>query len=123
MDYVKVNKDDLIKILKENRDKHIYMYKDAFAGYRTKLIAKLKKAMKLAIEYKEYITVISMPAPKPINHESDYNLAIGMLNMHVEENIKISNDQYRNFILDDWSWKGTFTSSTSSYSSSSESSS
>jgi len=116
---IKVNKADLITAIASNRNEHIKKYNDAIAGYKTKLIEKLKEAMELAIQDKELITAIIMPAPKPINHKSDYDLAIGMLDMSVEEIVEISDDQYRNFILDDWSWKSSFSTSSASYSSSS----
>ena len=123
MDYVKVNKDDLIRAIISNKNEHIKKYNDAIAGYKTKLIEKLYEAVELAIHDKELITTIIMPAPKPINHKSDYDLAIGMLEMSVEEIVEISDEQYRNFILDDWSWKSSFTTSSTSYSSSSSSNS
>ena len=46
MDKVQVNKDELISILKNNRDKHEKDYNDAMGGYRLVAEAELKKRLK-----------------------------------------------------------------------------
>ena len=117
MENVKVNKVNLLTILKENRAKHLSVFEEAMKGYRAEVIKLLDRAITLARAGKEIITIFNLQ--RPMNQSSDYDRAIRMLEMSVEENIEISEGDFENYVLDKWHWSEQFSSTSSSYSSSS----
>jgi hypothetical protein len=42
--------------------------------------------------------------PEPVDHTSDYDRVIAMLNMSVDSEIELDEDQFECFVLDQWGW-------------------
>ena len=82
---VKVNKTELLTILKTNRQKHQEIYIKAFDGYRKEVIRHLQFALDQASAGEKIITQISLIAPQ--DHTAEYDRVIGMLKMCVDEKI------------------------------------
>ena len=118
---VKVNKTELLTILKTNRQKHQEIYIKAFDGYRKEVIRHLQFALDQASAGEKIITQISLIAPQ--DHTAEYDRVIGMLKMSVDEKIEIDNTEYRQYVLDEWDWSKHFSTTSSSYSSDSSASS
>lgn len=41
----------------------------------------------------------------PEDHTDEYDKAIGMLEMSVDDTVLITHDEYRQYVLDEWFWK------------------
>ena len=111
---VKVNKEELLTILRKNREKHQGIYAEAFQGYKEEVIRHLKFALDSVLEDGKIITHIDLVIPQ--NHTVEYDRIIGMLEMSVDKVIEIDGAEYRQYILDEWDWSKNFSSTSSSYS-------
>lgn len=119
---IKVKKDKLLEKLKQNRDAHRALFLKAQEGYRKVVIQVLDRSLAEARKEGGKIR-IWFNIDAPIDHTRDYNRVIGMLQWHGEEDIELTEVEYTNYILDDWSWKSAFVSTSCSYSTSSSCSS
>ena len=113
MKKVKVNKDKLIVVLKENKEKHISIFNKAEEKYREVAIGALDSALGRAREGKEIQTYFDLT--KPMNQTKDYDRAIGMLEMSIDDDIEISQIEYENYVLDQWNWNTQFNMSNTMY--------
>ena len=113
MENVKIKKSELLEVLKKNRASHRSIFEEAQKGYREEAIRLLDKALKDAREGRKITTYIRLDVP--INQTDDYNRAIKMIEMCVDENIEISETDFANYILDDWHWKTAFNTTNAFY--------
>lgn len=111
---VTVNKTDLLEKLKANRAKHLTMVQEARAGY----LAKAKKALdqKMALLLKGQIVSLGFSLRMPVDHTSDYDTSIGMLEMATNQQIDLDASQYRTLVEDKWDWEREFYLANSGYS-------
>ena len=121
MDQVKVKKDELLKILKSNLDTHHGIFLEAQEGYRRMVIEELDKMLQEAREGKTIRRTVQLVEPQ--DHTKDYTTAIRMIEMSVDEAISISDFDFKRYVLDEWDWSSSFSSSSSSYCSTSSKSS
>lgn len=113
MDKVTVNKNELLATLRENRDKHVETYERAAAGYRERAIRLLNERLELAKSEKNFDLHFNLQ--EPTDHTDEYNQAIKMLEMSVEDHVVITDYEFRQFVMDKWNWKDTFVTTTSMY--------
>jgi hypothetical protein len=109
MKTVKVNKSELLVILRENRKKHTIEYKESIKAYRVKAADLLNKELQKVINGKKFD--IRFDLVKPISHEKDYDLIIKMVEMSVETIMELEQGEFNTLVNDEWNWKSTFTSS------------
>lgn len=113
---VKLNKVELLGIVRENKEKHISAYKEAVEDY-------LKAARKI-VDYNVdrvnsgVLTEIAMCKPMPAapkSYEDEYSRAIRMLELSVETEIDLEADIFNQLVLDEWNWKNQFAMMASTY--------
>lgn len=121
MNEARVDRLNLLEVIKKNRAKHKEIVDDVFTNYRKRVIEELDKALVLAKSGKQLITNIQLI--QPMDMTETYDRAIGMLEMCLDESVSLDTDEYDNYVLDKWDWSRQFSSSSASYSSSSCSSS
>jgi len=114
MKAIKVDKVTLIKTLEQNRQKHRAIFEEALEGYKTAIIAWLEKRLELVKQGKIINHYIQMEQPK--DQTKDYDRAIGMLKLSLDKQIELTEQDYSQYVLDDWSWKKQFLHSNSAYS-------
>ena len=116
----------LVTILKRNLKKHKASYEKAMKGYTKKLDKKVVQNLKLLTTYEVKLAskdVLNPPSPpsirfdltRPQSHEEDYQTAISMFELHVDETVKIRTDEYECYVLDKWEWKRSFDATNSMY--------
>ena len=110
---IKVPKDELLKILKENRQKHSDNYDKAKVGFRKLLIQELEKKLASANAGKK--VALSFKNRKPDNNLDDYDEVIGMLELDTNNIVELDAQQYKQYVKDDWAWSGNWTASNSLY--------
>jgi hypothetical protein len=113
MDVVTVKKDELLKVLEENRAKHRALFEEAQVSYRKRVIKELDRRLEDAKAGRKFNTYISLPVPE--DHTEDYDTEIRMLELEVAEEVKISGRQFTQLVMDDWGWKASFTANTVAY--------
>lgn len=103
MNRVKVTRKDLLEKLTINRKSHRDLFLRAQEGYRKQVIEELDRMLSEARSGKPICRAIGLPEPQ--DHTSDYDRAIAMLEMSVDEHIEISATEFDMFVMDNWSWK------------------
>lgn len=106
MESVRVNKDELLSVLKENRRKHKAEYKEAIRAFRVKAVDTFNRELQKAIAGKKFENSVHLS--KPESHEKDYDLAIKMVEMSVDKVLKLEQSEFNQLVNDEWSWKSSF---------------
>lgn len=110
---IKVNKDRLLEILRENRDKHEADYSKAKTGFRKLLEKELEKKLQLCRDGKK--VELSFKNQKPTNNLKDYDDVIGMLELSTDEELEIDHKQYKEYVKNEWDWAKHWHTSNSAY--------
>lgn len=131
---VKVNRLDLIKTLESNLAKHVQDYKEAMAGYKAVLLAKIDAAFSdaqklLEKKHKEtkervaeftdadiskqrdiftLIEGITVEMSVPRSYAKEYEAAIDMAKWDVRETLELTHAEFTCFVRDQWDWKSGF---------------
>lgn len=112
---VKMTRDSLVKKLTENRKEHIEFYNEA----RTKYVSELKEKMAQAVRHLNETGELDLRAVQaltvPQTYEEQYNEAISMLEHTVEEELTLEEQEFKNFVLDKWTWTRQFGASNMRY--------
>lgn len=113
---VKINKDELLGIVRANKEKHIAEFKDSVTDYTAAALKIAQENLKLAKsgDVEKIAKIKSMPT-KPISFEDSYTRAIRMLELSVEDVIEVEEDIFNQLVLDEWTWKHTFVANSTMY--------
>lgn len=114
MKEVKVKRDALKAVLLTNRAAHQKIFEEALAGYKTKVIETLDRSLKQARAGQRVAEHISIP--RPVNQTHEYNRAIRMMEMSVENEITLTTQEFDAYVMDRWHWRSAFLASNSAYS-------
>jgi coenzyme F420-reducing hydrogenase alpha subunit len=109
MEKIKVNKQELLGIVKQNREKHNNEYLESIKAYRVNAADTLQKELDKIISGEKFQTWFDLK--KPESHVKDYDIAIKMLEMSVDDTIVISEDEFNQLVQDNWTWKSIFKNS------------
>jgi len=113
---VKINKKELLGIVRENKAKHILEYNEAVNDY--------KEAARKIVNYNvdkinegtlESIAKCKSILGAPKSYEDEYSRAIRMLELSVEKEIDLDADVFNQLVLDEWTWKNNFALMASTY--------
>ncbi len=110
---VVVKKSELMASIKTNRENHRELFLEAQKIYREMVIVELDKMLAEARSGKTIRKQVQLIEPK--DHTKDYDRVIKMLEMSVDDEIEITQSEFAQFVLDDWSWKEQFLSVSNSY--------
>jgi len=105
---------EVLEILKENRSRHSKIVEEARDGYIKKATKVLSDRLKLLRKGK--LVSVTVALSMPVDHTSEYNTAIRMLELHKQPEIVLTTDQVRAFIEDKWNWSGQFLGTNALYS-------
>lgn len=108
MDYVTVKRLDLLTRIKKNRDAHRDLFLKAQKGYRKAVIKELDQMLQEAKGGKPIRRGIQLPEPQ--DHTADYDRVITMLEMSTDPTIQIGEQEFDQYVMDNWSWKAMATS-------------
>ncbi len=110
---VRVSKNELLAKVKANREAHRGIFLKALEGYRTEAIAQLEKMLEEAKSRKRIRGSIELEEPMDMTRE--YDRVISMLEMSEDDTIELTNSEFAQYVLDDWSWKHQFGVTNSKY--------
>lgn len=103
---VKMKKAKLLVILAENRVKHEAEWKQAFGIWKDKMATALRElADEVAKGKKLDLHGEISHLPMPVNMAGTYERLEKMLAHTEEETIELDENQYSQFVEDEWSWK------------------
>lgn len=106
-------KTDLLTILRENKTKHREVYEAALAGYKAAAHEWFTTQLERFQEGEQFATVFS--SPRPEDHTDDYDNVIRMLELCVDDDILLDENDFIQYIQDDWGWKKQWTTTNSAY--------
>jgi len=113
---VKVNKQELLSVVRENLQKHIAQFEESKEDYLKALTCVSEQNVKIANKRLKQsingkidsdLSWKQLP-PEPVSFESEYNRAIRMLEMSVETDLDVEAQVFNQLALDEWSWKNQF---------------
>ena len=113
MSEIQVDRKVLLKKIKENRETHRSTFLKAQQGFRKAVINKLEEVLKNARNGVRFETSLGLPVPQDMTKE--YDMIISMLELSVDHRMTISQGEFKQYVLDQWSWKGGWETSNSSY--------
>jgi hypothetical protein len=113
MDSVKLNTENLLKIVRENREKHIKAYNEAVEDYKAAALKIFNENIEL-INAGNLKDIKTLPAA-PTSYETNYNRAVRMLELSVDEVVELDQYEFSKLVLDEWDWKQTFDFMNSTY--------
>lgn len=116
MNAIKMNRLELLEIVRANKEKHIAEFAEAVLDYKALVLKIAKENLRLAKseDLAEIAKMKSLPS-SPTSYEDSYRRAIRMLELSVEDIIEVEEDVFNQLVLDEWSWKRGFTAATMSY--------
>lgn len=116
----------LLEKLKANREAHIEAHKKAMAGYEKELAERLiaistyAQECATAIQTKHVAKIDQRKLSihdldKPQEYTKQYDEAIEMLEMTIEEEIELPQLYFRQLVCDEWDWKREFQTYSAKY--------
>lgn len=111
---MKFKKDELVTIVQKNRDAHRAIFEEALIGYKQKVIETLEATIEQA--KRGEVRQIYVSFAKPDDHTRDYDRLLKMLDMTSEQDVELTEQQFGQYVLDDWDWKRQFITTNSAYS-------
>lgn len=116
MKTVNINKTELLNIIKDNLTLHEDKYFEAIDDYHDAVLVICTKNLAIAKAgiIDDYKNIKAIPH-KPQSFAADYNTVITMLELSVDTNITITEQDFRQLVLDKWAWKDMFELSNQTY--------
>jgi hypothetical protein len=112
LDVVRVEKAELLKKLRENRETHIAEFNKATDAFEEAVIIDLKDYLKRA---KKGDIVNSIVFNRPTSHEEEYTTVIEMLEFGIDDYVDLSQWEFKTYVQDQWNWKEDFNTTNSFY--------
>lgn len=111
---VMAKRDEVLTALRQNREEHASIVKEAREGYVEKARAQVEKRLGQLKEGK--VVSLSFSLSPPQDHTKVYDTAIRMLELDTRETIEMTAEQVRCLVQDQWDWMDQFLVGTSAYS-------
>ena len=113
MDYIKVDKAQLIKTLKKNRKKHRGIFLAAQDTYRQRMIEELDRALNEAKNGGVIQRAFSLPVPE--DHTSDFDTVIQMLEWDNKKTVELNQREFQTYVENECGWAQSFGANTMAY--------
>jgi hypothetical protein len=116
MKTVKIKREELLAVVRENKEKHIAEYIESVEDFKKAVVVITKNNLKLVNtgELDSIAKVKNLPAV-PNSYEQSYTRAIRMLELSIEDVIELDDTTFNQLVLDEWNWKSNFQLSGSLY--------
>lgn len=111
---VRMEKTKLLSILETNKKEHAELYEEAKQGY----LVEAKKALKQVAKKLNDTGVLEfydLNLMVPVSYEETYSEIIEMLKHTEDSEISLSQGEFRNYVMDKWSWGSSFVANNSGY--------
>ena len=115
MHSINMNREELLAIVRENKEKHITDYNESVEDYKNAVVKIAELNVKIANSGNiNEMTFKSFPIA-PNSYVNEYVKAIRMLELSVDDVIEVEEDVFNQLVLDEWAWKKSFMLSASTY--------
>lgn len=110
---VNVNKARLLDTLRQNLEVHKAEYAEAVENYPEVVALELRKRAS-QIEAGNPVD-LNFNLPKPQSFQSEYEDAIQMLEWSTDDEVELDQQQFKQYVQDEWHWQRAFAASTQMY--------
>jgi hypothetical protein len=111
---VLMKKEELLAVLEKNKAEHVAIFNEAVEGYKKSVVAAIVRVEKKWNETNE-LDVSILHLAQPQSYETQYEEAIEMVKFTQEPVITLGQTEFRQYVLDKWSWMGSFGATSSGY--------
>jgi hypothetical protein len=108
-----VDKERLLTALRENREGHAAEYEKAKKGYLRVTRKRLEELLARLVDG-ELLDRVWLEAP-PEDHTKDYDDAIEMMEWTQDNQIDLTQAQFKQYVKDDWGWRDQWMTSNTAY--------
>lgn len=111
MNKVTVDKEELLSTLRSNRDSHIDEYGNSITDWAEAQATILHEALSKFENVFDEMDLLDHNIEilaKPSDYSKQYDLAIEMLEWSIDDTVTLTQEQFQQFVLDEWSWKMGF---------------
>ncbi len=112
---VKIKKEELLSVLKDNLEKHIKDVAEAIELRRNNIINIFDKVSERIESDITYVPSDNFSFPKPVDSSNDYRTAIRMVEMTQDKIIELNERQFDKLVMDNWEWKRNLVSTSALY--------
>ncbi len=109
---VKIEKAKLLTTILANKKDHEEAYNQAKVVYKEKTISFLENQIEAVRQGKKSGRVFPI---EPENHVDEYDTKIAMIEFDSREEITLTEVEFTQYVLDEWSWKGNWENTISQY--------
>jgi len=127
------NRQKLLDKIKENKDKHVAAYEEAWKGYLIEVAEQLEKIAKDARAnlktlngkewevgddklHHEVKTHFAVNAQWPQSHADEYDRVIDMLDFTDIDEVVLTQQEFNQYVRDEWQWSRVFNETAGAYS-------
>lgn len=110
MQEITVDKAELLSKLQQNRTDHRRIFEEALEGFRAEAIAELEQRLADLRAGKRRDLMVRKIVPQ--DHTGDYDRAVAMIEMSIGDTITLSENDFAQYVMDDWGWQDQFLSNT-----------
>ena len=110
---VMVRKEELVEVLQKNRERHGGVFEESYKKFIKAVESELEARLARIRRGKSVELHIRLPEPR--NMTESYDRALQMLEMETRDEIELSEQEFQQFVQDDWTWKREFVSTAASY--------
>jgi hypothetical protein len=101
---VTVQRDELLRRIKANREAHRSLFLAAQDGFRARVVEELDQMLQDARDGRKPIRLL-VGLVEPQDHTKDYDRVIAMLEMSTESEVTVHEEKFQCYVMDDWAWK------------------
>lgn len=112
---VTIQKSAFVEKVTSNRADHRATFEAAIDGYRRRMVQELEDRIDDLKAGRQIDRIIRFEEPE--DHTRDYDQALLMAEMSVDETLELTNAEFTQYIMDDWGWKQNFMANSSQYTS------
>ena len=113
--FVTVRKNELLDKLRANRKEHEKEYLEAREGYKIAVMKDLESTLAHFKQHGSMTGLVRANWPEPADHRKDYDRVIAMLEMSTAEEVTVSESQFSQYVMDEWSWSTSTKMSAQNY--------
>lgn len=106
---VTVRKADLLETLKTNRETHEADFDIAWEKYREQAISNVTALLDSLKDLSEaYEVELFVNLSKPELHTDDFDRAIEMIDWEVSDEVELTEQEFQQYVQNNWHWMGKF---------------
>ena len=113
---ITVKRAALLTKLAENKKEHEKLYNEAVVGYRVAVKNKLSAELDRVSSSKDWLENLGISMVKPTSYLKEFDRAIAMFTMEVNDEVELSEEDFSQYVMNEWDWMRNWVVSNAGYS-------